>query len=89
MFDIAKAVEKTKKAREKKLKKIIKTIYWQIKGQINAGKTYTHFSLWDDEDVEAARIIKHFEDKGYIISYHDFGSNIDIKISWDYVEGDK
>ena len=88
MFDITKAVKKTKRAREKNLKKAIKTIYCHIKSQVDAGKTYTHFSLWDD-DEDAARIVKHFENKGYIVSYHDFGNNIDIKITWDYVEGDK
>lgn len=89
MFDIAKAVEKTKRAREKKLKKIIKTIYWQIKSQINVGQTYTHFSLRNDDDVELAKIIKHFENRGYLVSCHDFGINIDIKVSWDYIEENK
>ena len=88
MFDIAKAVEKTKKAREKNLKETIKTIYRQIEGQINAGNTYTHFSLWND-DKRVAKIVKHFEDKGYIVSCHEFGNDIDIKISWDYVEEGK
>jgi hypothetical protein len=45
--------------------------------------------LRDDDDIEVAKIIKHFEDKGYIVSYHDFGTSIDIKISWDYVEEGK
>lgn len=88
MFDIAKAVEKTKRAREKNFKETIKTICRQIKGQINAGHTYTHFSLWND-DKRIAKIVKHFEDKGYIVSCHEFGNDIDIRISWDYVEENK
>jgi hypothetical protein len=87
MFDIAKAVEKTKRAREKNLKETIKTICRQIKGQINAGNTYTHFSLWYD-DERVTRIVKHFENKGYMVSCHNFGNDIDIRISWDYVEED-
>lgn len=89
MFDIAKVVEKTKRTREKNLKKTIKTIYRQIKGQINAGKTYAYFSLWNDENIEVAKIVKYFENKGYIVSSHDFGKNTNIEISWDYVEEGK
>ena len=88
MFDIAKAVEETKRAREKIIKNAIKNIKRQIKNEIKEGNTRAYILFWNDNE-EATRIMKYFKNKGFVVSSHKWGKDIDIEISWDYVEGDK
>lgn len=81
MFDIAKAVERTKKGKDKQVKEIIKKIEQGIKEQASIGKTNIFASVGKNEN-EIKRIMKYFENRGFIVSNH----NSDIIISWDYME---
>ena len=86
MFDIAKAVKKTKRAKEKDIKDAVRIIKQYIEDEIKKGQTFVWVGLGKNSIKNADRIKKYFEDKGFMVSNYDYGRTIDMKISWDYVE---